>query len=262
MRAETSVALSLRQEMKLARLWNKRVEDPFAFIPHSERGRITEAEAEDQNQAFGNFATCCLKDVFRQTNRKEYWNRYHSGGQVVAVGYGKGYDSQWVVEAAMAGLKTLWIDVSDVAIKMAWDDLKTQMENGKQLGIQMSGINVWRSEIHTALENPGTYLDLSQVKVWYVARTLGCLQKLPEVLEIMGQSLSEDTDLEKNNRIVFVNAFHEDNPKHRGKTMKLVRLAKVEEHLKRGADRKIKVETWGTYQYFTKNCRAIIASAW
>jgi len=263
---ELVATLTQEQRQNLARLWNKRVLHPLAFIPHDERAHVTPEEAESQNASFGVFSTSCLKEVLGQTSKRERYNNLYSHKRVVAAGYGRGYDSNWLKEAATAGLKVLWIDVSDVATDWAWKDLQHQAGKARAEGIEVPGINVWNSELHAALRNPGMRLDLEKVKGWFAARTLGCLSKqykqaVPEVLRIMGQSISKECDSEKTNWIVLVNAFREDNPGHQGRTSDLPRLTQVEKCLREGANREVKLETWGSYRYFTKHCRAIIASA-
>lgn len=259
-----AVILTQRQQQQQRDLWNIRVRDEKAFIPHGDRNRITEEEALLQNSAFGSFATACLKDVLRQTGSAERWERFYSHRKIVAVGWGRGHDSHWVREAALAGLQVLWLDVSDVALEWAWESLERQAREARDERIVVPGVNIVESELHTALMNPESIdLKLDEVSVWYACRVLGALIKrtVPEVLEIMGQSLSQERDSRKSNRIVLVQAFLEDNCEHQSRTSSLVRLGTVRRRLSKGAGRRVTVTTWGIYQYFGQKYRAIVAQA-
>lgn len=259
-----AVMLTQRQQQQQGILWNKRVVDERAFVPRKKRERTSREEARIQNLVFGSWASACLKDVLRQVGGLERWRRFYDHKKIVAVGYGRGYDSKWVMEAALAGLQTLWLDVSSIAQEWAWEDITRQMKEAQAFGVEVPLPNALTCEIHTTLMDPASMgLELDEVSVWYVCRVLGNLinRTVPTVLEVMGESLGEKRDPEKRNRVVIINAFREDNPTHQSYTSTLVYLGMVRWRLNKGAGRKVNISTIGTYQYFGQKYRAIVAQA-
>jgi hypothetical protein len=262
----TDVVLTQAQQQQIRTLWNKRVKDDLAFIPHNERSRTTKAEARFQNKAYGNFAAHCLKDVMAEASKRECVERAYANKKVVAVGWGRGYDSNWFLEAARAGLQVVWLDVSDVATTKAWRQIRKQVREAKRLGIEVpSSPNVKRAEFYTALMEPETIgLDLSEVAVWFISRTLGCMYNHTRdlSLEAIGKaSLSDAGDPDKRNRVVIVNAFVEDNPGHKSSTSTIMRLGTVRQRLRKGAGRPITIKTWGYYRYFAQTYRAVVVQS-
>src|SRR6202035_710327 len=101
--SELSFSLSLAHQKRLGRTWDGIVSDDLAFVPTEEleNREVTVRECLENNQTLGNFATRHLKQAFTLNQRRKEDKK-----KVVAVGYGRGYDSDWLVDAIIAYLQT------------------------------------------------------------------------------------------------------------------------------------------------------------
>ncbi len=278
MRTSISVEPELRvsqiQQFNLRNIWNKRVQDPLAFVPAEERKRgVGEEEARQRNIEFGKFATTYLKQVF-QLLAPPSDNNQKSERKVVAVGYGRsydpegrGYDSDWLYEALVAKLSPWWIDVSDVSCRWCFQDVIRQLKAAKNLpGVVLSRYNpqVKEGEIESILHNPESIgLDLESVVVWYLCRILGALSKeaSKRVLQKLGERLSSANNPDKSKVVVIINALKEDNPDVFEFHMRLLSRRVILSNMSRGAKTRV-VPLWeAKYKYFKKVVTAMVVVA-
>jgi hypothetical protein len=240
---------------RLRQTWNKRVQDPFAFIPHEERNRISENEALEANIRLGNFATDFLKNVMRES-KGDQQRQIEDKKKIVAVGYGKGFDSLWFKEATVAGFRVCWIDISDVACGWADTDLDNQYYSLKAEGVFTTFPVVTCGDIRHVLNDPGFYnVNLDFVEMWYLCRVLNCMsiRSAQVVLQKIGSHLARN----KNSIIVLVNAFRDNNLKRIGKTSKLFSMRMVLSNIRLGTGVSLEMMSSASYQYFDQTYSAV-----
>lgn len=250
----------LRQELRA--VWNERLRGPLAFAPSELREKISEAALRDENDKFGKFASAFLKAELFPILLHDIQRRIGDHKLIVGVGYGKGFDSKWLFEAALAGLTTCWVDVSDVACEWARNDLDTQWAQVARPLV--GGPVVVEGELGELLSTePDPGLDQEKVEIWYLCRLLGCLKedRAPLVLELLGRSHNSLIDLNGCHKTVVVSAFKEDNPHRVGVTSRLYERKMVLEHLERGAERKVMVTREATHLYFDQVYTALTIQA-
>lgn len=256
--------LPLSHQEMLREKWNERVTDPLAFIPHELKGKISRRRAREANEALGQFAADHLKSVLARSTDEDRLRRLFGAKKIVALGCGRGYDSEWLSDAVRAGLETWWLDVSDTACEFITNSLRSQWREIEALGVKHPKFQVKRAEIRTTLLEPeGVELDLDDVEVWFCCRTLGCLS-IPTanvVLGKMGQSLCEENDPAKKNCIVIVAAMRDRNPNRVYKTSKLYRLGELLSKIKKGGHRAIEVKGEATTSYFDQIYSALTIGA-
>ncbi len=253
----TNLIISLSQQEELKLKWNQVISSSEAFLPHERRHKVGVKEAIEENKQLGAAAVGFLKLILKQLGREKRAERARSEKKVVAVGYGRGYDSNWLYEAAIAGFKTWWIDVSDVACGMAWEDLISQVSaiEAKKAKVECPLPSVREGEIYTVLMNPESInLDLDSVSIWYLCRTLGCLyeESVPFVLQTMGHSLAKEVDPSGENQIVIVNALREDNPNYESRTSVLYSKAMIQKNIAKGAGRSVEIWLQARHNYYDK----------
>ncbi len=257
------LSLSFRHQQRLNRQWNEKVSDPFAFTPHDKKGEVSLDKVVKENTKFGKFASEQLKQIFYQTTttQDDILRRQKGKKKVVAVGFGRSYDSEWLMEASLAGYQTWWLDVSDVACEMAAASMKIQHEKVcGAWGVRPEPV-VKQGEIRSVLADPDSIeLDLESVEVWYFCRTLGCLSTRSAriVLQQLGQaSLSEEVDPENRNKVLIINALTDDNPGVVGKTSQMRSKKFIRCNATRGAGRRLKVSDGASHRYFDKKVAAL-----
>ncbi|MFZ2484657.1 MAG: hypothetical protein WAX80_00420 [Minisyncoccia bacterium] len=252
-RQELSLGLTLSHQQRLAKKWNEIVADPEAFVPHEKKGQVGLAEIITRNLALGDFASQRQKQVFRLSTVEDKLRRMEGRKKVVAVGFGRGYDSEWFEEAVLAGFEVWWVDVSDSSCDMARESLGSQFERLRAQNIHPEPV-VKRGEIRSILADPDSIgLDLSTVEIWYFCRTLTCLSEKSAkiVLQQLGRaSLSEEADPERNNRIELVAAMCDDNPTRIGASSKLYTLKTILDSVARGAGRTVEAMCESQHKYF------------
>lgn len=249
-----SLGLSVINQRNLSRIWDNRVADPLAFIPHEFRDVLTPKEAMRENLALGDFGINYLRSELLSS-------KFSNEEKIVAVGYGKGYDSLWLKEATEAGLATWWIDVSETAYKWATRDVQNQW---RRIGMIGPSPTVKQGEIRSVLANPSSVdLDTDSIVIWYSCRTLGCLSRRSAkiVLQKMGESLGRESDPLKNHKIITINALRDDNPSRVGKTCSLPSEREILSNIRRGSGRTVKIYNSSSHYYFDQKYRAITIMA-
>ncbi len=253
-----SQSLSLAHQKKLGRTWDARIESPLAFVPTKVvEGGITAVSAIRANQELGEFAQNFLKKILNNFSEGDLERRQQKAGKVIAVGCGRGYDLHWVEQAVRANLRTIWLDVSEVACQMAAIDLNRQFEQIKN-SMNQSYLRplVMKAEIRSALVDPESIgLDLGSVEIWYMCRVLGCLSARSReiVLRRLGRSLAAD-----GSSIVIVGALRDDNEQYTGsKNSDLLSLKYIQSNLERGAKMDVSVVDRASCQYFGKFVTAL-----
>jgi uncharacterized SAM-dependent methyltransferase len=188
--------------------------------------------------------------------RKSAGQFFGKGKDIVAVGYGKGYDSKWMAEATEADLHVCWVEVSDVSCRWADADIDEQYDKLVSAGFSAVTPEVICGEICQILKDLDSYeLRRGSVGVWYFSRTLGCLsaEEAKFVLEKVGSLLSEG------DRIVIVNALQDCNTELIDKTCtsNLFPRAMLLDHIAYGAGHPVCVYDEMSFQYFKKNVSAL-----
>ncbi|OHA21005.1 MAG: hypothetical protein A2849_01710 [Candidatus Taylorbacteria bacterium RIFCSPHIGHO2_01_FULL_51_15] len=267
--------LSLAQQTKLKEEWNKRLVDPFAFIPCEVRdsGQVTPEMAKEANEKLGAFAAAYVSKTmsqFMDTDEPSILARADAGALFVAVGYGRGYDFGWFQRVTSMGLKTFLIDVSDVACSAARSALEAQFEESKVKDPLLGKVAgrrpiVKEGEIRSVLIEPESIeLDISRVSWFYLCRVLECLRprSARTMLEHMGRAvLSEIEDSQKKKGIILIGSFLERNPDCPTRTSVLHRRQTVLKRLSIGAERPIRVYDTEEHQFFHKIVEALTIKA-
>ena len=121
-------SLSLQTQRRLKERWNSKLSEPLAFVPNDELKRgVSEGVATEENVKLGNFAANYLSKIISlDTTPSARVRRLAEGKILLAIGFGKGYDSQWLSAANAGGFQTWWIDVSDYACELARKSLDDQ----------------------------------------------------------------------------------------------------------------------------------------
>ena len=273
--------MQARRQRRLRALWNKRLEDPYAFIPDLERGRITVEEAVQENVRFGSWAADYMwRAIGRIAKGDEALRsvRLAERRKIMAVGFGKRYDSQWLKEVSEVGLETWWVDISDFACRLAKKDLKMQWNKVRRDIVPKGQMNTIASrenlpyppkvicgEIRSILAKPHLVaLDLDTVDIWYFCRLLGCLSdfSMGMVLEHVGEvSLSSAADPERKKAVIVINALKDHNPDAIEKTTTVRKKQVLLEKLSSGAGRPVIARNEEYYQYFSKKITAMTIMA-
>ncbi|MEI8328290.1 MAG: hypothetical protein WCG02_04110 [Candidatus Taylorbacteria bacterium] len=258
LKIEQAGTLSVSYTKRLGRIWDARVESPFAFVPSKivESG-ISPESAIGASRELGEFAQNFLKDILNSSTDADRQRRKSKSNKIVAVGCGRGYDLHWVEEAIRAHLRTIWLDVSDVACQAAITDLNSQFDqipNSSSL-VHLRPL-VMKAEIRSALVDPESAgLDLGSVEIWYLCRVLGCLsaRSAEIVLQYLGRSLALC-----NGSIIIVGALLDDNEKYSGsKNSRLMSLKYILKHLSSGSRYDVEVVKKESYRYFDKIVTAL-----
>jgi len=258
--------VSLEQREQLRQTWNRNVSSPAAFLPHERVGKVSIEEAEANNKDLGNFSTGFVRRCLAQfATTQGKVRREIERKKIIAVGYGRGYDSPWIYEAGLAGLATWWIDVSDKALELAWPDIEAQVYASEARGVSCPSPGVRLGEIHTVLSDPSSIglEDLSTISAWYFGRTLGCLYKwsAPLVLQEVGQTLSEDVDPLKENQIIIVQGLQDNNQGYVSCTSTLHRRTMIQRNIRKGAGRSVEIALEDTHPYYDKIVTAMCFKA-
>ncbi|HTK33158.1 MAG TPA: hypothetical protein VL335_01270 [Candidatus Paceibacterota bacterium] len=264
--------LSLAKQAEIELKWNKRLGDPLAFIPVEEKRKgLDPTEARKANERFGRFATTYLKKVMSYlTTEKDLWRRRRYRKKILAVGYGRGYDTQWLSKAAKIGLQTTWVDVFGLPYSMwASTELTNQlraMPSSLQKNMEPEMVTF---EIQSLLAEPKkAKLDLSSVEIWYLSRLLNCLStsSAKAVLQEIGRlTLSQHTNPSGRGAVIIINALSDQNPNstdgccdrtsiRRSKKMILCNLA-------RGAGCPVEARFLRYYDFFGKYVTAMTVMA-
>jgi hypothetical protein len=213
------------------------------------------------NQLLGSFATNFLKSVLNSSTESDLARRKVANSEILAVGCGRGYDMNWVAEAVKANLRTIWLDVSDVACARAIVDLVDQFDKiPNSTALWHLRPLVKKAEIRSALVDPETWnLEFEKVEIWYLCRVLGCLSKVSAkiVLRILGTCFSEDMDKEKKKRVVIVGALLDNNRGYRTCKSKLLSKRLILQELGMGAGRDVGILSEAETTYFGKKVSAL-----
>ena len=255
--------LSQSYQEKLGRKWDRIVSDPFAFTPHEKRSVVSQEEVEFENRKLGEFASNHLDRYFRATTYNDYLRRIQNKSKIVAVGFGRDYDSGWVSKADYSGLEVWWIDVSTVACQMAKESMDREhlsiMKTGK--GMLSPRPVVKQGEIRSVLLDPSSVgLNLAEVEMWYFCRTLTCLSETSAriVLRQIGLShFSEKFDLLGHNRLEIVSAMKDHNLDRKGNQSKLYKIKDILKQIEFGAGRSVVAEYEELHLYFDQVYSAI-----
>lgn len=265
-----ALKLSLYQQTRLQKHWNKVNTDPIAFTPYELREITSEAESYAENEKLAAFVKEHMQAVFAEAlTTHTPSDRIIAKEIIAAVGSGKGYDLDWTKYAISAGFHPWWIDVSEVACKVALKRLRVLCQRMINTDDSWKAAKlepvVYHGEIQTILADPSSVtappFNPRDVSIWYFCRTFTCLAKksAPIVLKLLGEaSLSENSDPFKSKRIEIISAFKDDNPTRVGKSSKLYMIDDLAAHLSIGASRPVKAVLGNTYLYFgTQVYRAV-----
>ncbi|OHA18572.1 MAG: hypothetical protein A2664_02955 [Candidatus Taylorbacteria bacterium RIFCSPHIGHO2_01_FULL_46_22b] len=263
----TIPSLSLRKQRGLQEYWNRRLLDPLVFVPSDELERgVDEQVATEQNVRLGSFAARYFSETISQkTTARTRARRLAERRIIVAVGFGKGYDSEWLAAAHSAGFQTWWIDVSDYACELARESLGKQQEQISHSAQSPLEPVVVCGEIQSILADPESVgLDLGRVSFWYFCRLLGCLSKpsFRAVLQQVGwESLASDGDPYRSNAVVIINAMKDYNAHFASQTSLLHTQRSLTKNLTIGAGRRVEIINDQHHQYFTKTVTAMTCVA-
>lgn len=265
MALQNYLTLSLSEQVRLGKMWDKRLTGKHPCIPHEQRGEISEDEALSANTEFGQFASSYLANRLKDSTIKDQVRRLRYGQKVVGVGFGtvSGFGADWLKEATEAGFQTWWLDVSTVGCAAARKYLGSKWRSIAATGVVYPKPVVKRTEFRTALLEPDSIgLDLDTVEIWYLCRTLGCLSDTSAqiTLEIMGQSLREEVDPERKNAIVIINALKNYN-KGASVTSTLRTKGSLIFNIRRGAGRPVEVCSETSHRFFNKKVSAVTIRA-
>ena len=262
-----SLALSTAYQNRLAKVWDERVSDDLAFVPTDELKRgVSVRECIEQNTRLGAFATDYLREAFAVRHAE---GRTGSGPgadkkKIVAVGYGRGYDSDWLKSAFDAGLETWWVDVSKRACEFALQGMEKQFASLFYQGRNHGFPVIKQAEIRSLLADPhAAGLSLESVELWYLCRVLGCLSERSAkiVLKHLGRSLSSEYDPGKHNGIIIIAALREDNPAVIGNRSRLPTQRILLSNARSGAQRPVKIVQRKQCRYFQKVVTALTLTA-
>lgn len=262
---KNSLELTQSWQNHLKRVWNKRIEDEYAFCPHDKKGLISADEAIAANRSLGDFASSNMKKLLLEDREVHKPRRFAEGKMVAGVGFGRGYDWGWFPEASIAGFQTCCIDVSDNACSMALRNLNAQMEQLPPRGIAYSDPVIINTEIRSLLAKENdVQIPIPSVEIWYFCRMLGCMStRSAEItLNLLGEkSFSLDVNTEKVNTIMIVNALSDNNPGLIGKTSKLRSKKFIVNNLQKGAANRMEIIAEETHAYFDKIVSALTLKA-
>ncbi len=243
-------------QQNLCEMWDGRVNDPFAFIPHELREKISIREAMEANLDLGKFAIEFLKEVLRNSTTATSLERrlralkQDEPKHIVAVGYGQGHDGKWLKAATEACLKAYLIEVSSLACEWAEADMDSQY--AEILGHPYAvAPEVEAGDLCDVLQN--AIFGLDSVEVWYLCRVLNCLSDSASKFSLgeIGRTMKGDSS------VVLINAFRDHNPKRTGKTSRIFSKKEVLSRLKRGAGHPVEVVSEESYNYFSQTYTAL-----
>lgn len=271
LRGAQSCALSLKYQLKLAQKWDQINSDLCSFVARERKETATIGEIITENSSLGKFAAGQIKKVCSKSTPDDVNRRLLGGKMILAVGYGQGWDSDiwwdsnWLGDAAKAGLQTTWLDVSGVACAIATEKSSRTWVHLSKRGetFQTLPPAVIKGEIRSVLGDPSTVdLALDSVEIFYLCRTLFALSKRSArtSLQIMGNCLSEDNDLHRHKRIILINPLKDDNPERETKTSISLSRKMILSNLRRGAGRRLRVE-YDYHRYFGRLYTAMIIRA-
>lgn len=266
--AEALKALSTARQAHLRSLWDKNLVNPVAFIPREQIMKgISRARAQEENVRFGATAADYFKRILANlTGSSDVERRLLHRRKVLAVGYGRGYDSKWLREATEAGFQTWWVDISSMIWLWITKDLMDQSEAMGHSGV-VEKPQVKIAEIQSLLADPKMVeLDLASVEIWYLCRLLNCISthSAKIVLQEIGRAtLSEGSNPDKCNAVIIINALRDENPTLQGSTSIIRSRRMILSNLRLGANRPLEVRWVEGYTYFTQKYTAmtIMASA-
>jgi hypothetical protein len=271
LRAEPIIQQTLHQNLKLAlsyrlrleKKWDKVVSNRYAFVPSELKNTARWSQVRKENSDLGNFATQYLIKNYFTTSEITALENLKAEKTIVAVGFGRNYDSHWLHEAMEAGLKTVWVDVSSVACEKARTSMQEQYD-GIRGDWEARRIvpQVVQAEIQTLLADPEEYkaqfaFDFSKVAVWYFCRTLTCLsaRSARTVLQLIGAySFSKPSAATK---LCIISAFKDENPKRVGTTSKLYFKKDILQMLQKGTERPLEIVNDERHTYFSQIYSAI-----
>lgn len=262
-------ALSKARQAKLKHIWDARLRDPLAFVPHEKRMMgLNATDARKENMRLGRFAASYLRSTIRRlTNDLERRRRLDSPEIVIAIGYGYGYDSNWVRQATEAGFQTWWVDVSSVPWMWARQNLEAQFNAIRQRHpVSYPEPQVRIFEIQSLLADPTEVdLDVGKVGIWYMCRLLNCLstRSAKVVLQEIGRTaLGSDSDPHKRKAVVVINALCDDNLADPCGGTSIVRSKKmILANIGYGAVRPVEARFMQHYLYFGKRVTAMTIMA-
>lgn len=263
--------LSLAKQAELALIWNKRLAEPLAFIPLEERQKgLTITEARKANQLLGKFAATYLKTIIGYiTSPFDVERRRKCHKKILALGYGHGYDANWLLNAAKAGFQTKWIDVCGLPWSM-WANTNLNKQFAaipKALQNDMEPEMI-TFEIQSLLAEPEKVgLDMDDVEIWYLCRFLNCLStpSAKLVLQESGRvSLSQRSHPTKRGAVVIINALSDQNPNNLdccGGTSIRRSMKMITSNLALGAGCRVEPRYVKHYNYFGKLVTAMTIMA-
>ncbi len=265
-------ALSPMKQAELARFWDERLKDPLAFVPKEDKAKgLSITEARMRNVLFGKFAVSYFKKVIaRLTNNSDFDRRRLGNKKIMAVGYGRGYDSKWLRQATKAGFQTWWVDVSSVAWIWAMDNLRKQVDAMPQpIQAIHRESQVKTFEIQSLLADPSEAgLDVDSVEIWYLCRLLNCVStpSAKVVLQEIGRTaFSKGHNPSKRKAVVIINALSDQNPVDTCDTCggTSIRRSKrmILSNLARGAGCPVEARFVKYYNYFGKIVTAMTVMA-
>jgi hypothetical protein len=208
------------------------------------------------------------KIIARLTDDSDVHRRQKDDKKIVAVGYGRGYDSKWLRQATKAGFQTWWIDVSSVAWIWATENLRNQFQAiPHNIPTIHKEPHVRTFEIQSLLAEPRKAgLDVASVEIWFLCRLLNCLstRSAKAVLQEIGRTaLGSRPDPHKRNVVVIINALSDHNPSDTGcGGASIVRSKKmILANMSHGATRPVEPRFVQYYQYFGKLVTAMTIMA-
>ncbi len=253
--------LSEAKQAELRKLWNDRLTQPLVFVPREmKESGLDPTQARRENVLLGKFATNYTKKVISRITRKlDIQRRLETCRKILAVGYGRGYDSKWLLKAVRAGLQTYWVDVSSVASLWATTDMQNQFRaiEHSTPSIQQDP-QVLTLEIQSLLAEPArSGISLRSVEMWYLCRLLNCLptKSAKIVLQEIGRvSFSRWNKSSRKNAVIIINALSDHNPVDDGCCGTSIRRSKkmILANLSLGAGRPVEARYEKHHDYLGK----------
>lgn len=273
--AAPSLGLAAEHQQQLSVEWDEINSDPEKWCPREDRERsgaekFSTEEIVARNIAFGEFATEPIRWLCDRTTVADH-NRRLAGEKIVFyAGWGGfSFHKKWFRHVSLASLATCITDVSPVACQSAkthvfplWDELLRNESFHPYIPPKNPVIN--QGEIQSVLVYPDSIeLDLNRVEWQIYCRALSAFGKKGSkiVTQISGESLGEERDLGKHNRIITIDPHSENNPERT--TAKSAKLSRnqILSNICHGARRPIEVEYEAAYPYFGRVYTAMIIKA-
>lgn len=261
------VDLELRYELRLAKRWDRINSDSFAYAPTVlvRAGQLTEKQCEEENGRYGRlFASPFMRRALVrfapvvQSCEAFTW-------KAVGLGYGRGYDADWVADAIRAGVQVHWVDVSPVSCAGAWSKILQEANS-----LRREGRPIWKSfdnltiqaEVSRFLSDPSQFgINPDSVLVWYCSRIIGCLSRpaMKKTLRLMGEGLSEGADPAKQKEVIIIQALGGENAGAERVCTNSYTERQILYNLRLGAGRQIEIIDRDEYRYF--NFKTVTALA-